>query len=361
MATPVNKLKLLIVVPSLGCGGLERNVSIICNYIDTERFDVTCAILNNSRPFFKITNPGVKVIDLKINNVRMSLFAILKLNRQIKPDILFATANHLNLFLAIFKWLFPKRLKIIARESSIVSVNTQRTWNPKIYHWLLRVFYKKIDLIICQSEYMREDLLKNYGVPVEKTRLIYNSVTVPDTGNDDNNAAPYVKLITVGRLSTEKGFERLIRSVSYLKIPYQFTIIGEGYNRPVLEALIEKLGLQGKVILAGRDNKPFALVHNPDLFLMGSFYEGFPNAMLEALAAGIPAVAFNSPGGIAELLVNNQNGILVDGNDEHDFAQAIEKALNHPFDKEEIRRSTLQKFSVNTMMDKWYTVFETLK
>lgn len=358
---PANKLKLLIVVPSLGCGGLERNVSIICNNIDTERFDVTLAVLNKKKPFFEITNPGVKVIDLEINNVRMSLFAILKLNRQIKPDILFATANHLNLFLAIFKWLFPKRLKIIARESSIVSVNTQRTWNPRIYHWLLRVFYKKIDLIICQSDYMREDLLKNYGIPVEKTRLIYNSVTVPDTGGRENEKLPFVNLITVGRLSPEKGFERLIRSVSKLKIPYRFTIIGEGYNRPALEALINQLGLQDKVILAGKDNRPFARVAHPDLFLMGSFYEGFPNAMLEALAAGIPAVAFNSPGGIAELLVNEKNGILVEGNDEIEFTAAIEKALSFPFDKKAIRESTLQKFSVNIMMEKWYDVFETLE
>ena len=361
MIDPSNKIKLLIVVPTLECGGLERNVTIICNNIDTSKYDVTLAVLNNANQFFKITNPAVNVIDLKINNVRMSLFAILKLSKKIRPAIILTTANHLNLFLAIFKWMFPKHVKIVARESSIVSVNTQRTWNPKLYHWLLRVFYKKTDLIVCQSEYMRNDLLKNYNVPEKRMQIIYNSVTSPEIVSDEGIKVPYAKLITVARLSTEKGLCRLIKAVSLLKIPYRFTIIGEGNMRSVLQDLITKLSLEKNVFLTGSCVQPFTKVPDPDLFLMGSYYEGFPNAMLEAIAAGIPTVAFNAPGGIAELLVNNENGILVEESDESEFAAAIEKALNYPFDKKKIQESTLQRFNVNAVMEQWYRIFDSLK
>ena len=357
-ATPIKKI--LIIVPTLECGGLERNVSIICNNIDTNKYDVTLAVLNNAQAFFKITNPAVKLIDLGIKNVRKSLFAIVKLSKKINPDIILTTANHLNLYLSMFKWMFPKKIKLVARESSIVSINTEQAPFPKLYHWLLRRFYKNTDLIICQSEFMRTDLLMHYHIPESKMRIIYNSVNPPLTKVDEQNENTTVQLITVARLSAEKGLDRLIRAVSHIKIPFRFTIIGEGNKRTELQNLINSLSLQQKVFLAGNSEYPFSVVSAPSLFLMGSHYEGFPNAMLEALAGGIPVVAFNAPGGIKELLVNNENGILVESNDEKVFAEAVTKALKFPFNREKIKASTLERFNINTIMKQWYDIFDTI-
>ena len=83
--------------------------------------------------------------------------------------------------------------------------------------------------------------------------------------------------------------------------------------------------------------------------------------MLEATAAGIPVVAFNAPGGIAELIVNYENGILVDGNDEQAFADAIQKALDFKFDKSKIQESALKRFNVDVIMGEWDRLFESLK
>ena len=350
--------KILIIVPTLECGGLERNVSIICNNIDTGKYDVTLAVLNNEHPFFTITNPGVKIIDLQIKNVRKSLFAIVRLSRKLNPDIILTTANHLNLYVSIFKWVFPKKMKLVARESSIVSINTEHAPFPALYHWLLRRFYKNTDLIICQSEYMRNDLIRHYHIPESKLRVIYNSVTIPDTNLNVRGDNEMAELITVARLSAEKGLDRLIRAVSHIKKPYRFTIIGEGSSRAALQELINDLSLQQNVFLAGSREKPFACVQSPSLFLMGSQYEGFPNAMLEALAAGIPVVAFDAPGGIGELLVNKENGLLVDSNDESKFAEAVEAALKFPFNREKIKATTLQRFNINAVMNKWYDIFD---
>lgn len=354
-AMPIRKI--LIVVPTLECGGLERNVSIICNNIDSNKYDVTLAVLNNANPFFTITNPGVKCIDLGIKNVRKSIFAIVRLSRNIKPDIILTTANHLNLYLAIFKWALPKGMKLIARESSIVSINTEQAPFPKLYHWLLRRFYKNTDLVICQSEYMLNDLARHYQIPGKNLRVIYNSVMPPVTNFSLAAESTVTELITVARLSAEKGLDRLIRAVSHVKIPCRFTIIGEGSYRGNLQQLIKDLSLQHKVFLAGSSEQPFAVVQAPSLFLMGSYYEGFPNAMLEALASGIPVVAFNAPGGIRELLINNENGLLVEGNDEIKFAEAIENALRFSFNRKEIKANTLQRFDINTIMKQWYEIF----
>lgn len=361
MIQKVAKIKLLIVVPTLECGGLERNVAMICNNMDTSKYDVTLAVLNNVNQFFTINNKDIQIIDLKILNARKSLFRILKLSRTIRPDIILSTANHLNLLFGIFKCLFPKRIKIIARESSIVSINTQRSWNPVIYHWLLRVFYKNIDIIICQSKYMQNDLIENYRIKIARTCIIQNAVIQPRITTEPNNTAAYYRLITVARLSKEKGLDRLIKAVSYLKVPFRFMIIGEGEMRNKLQALIIELSLQDHILLKGSREEPFAEMPNPDLFLMGSFYEGFPNAMLESTAAGIPVVAFNAPGGIAEQIVNYENGILVEGNDEKEFAKAIQQALDFDFNKKKIQETALKRFNVNAIMGEWDKLFESLK
>src|SRR5437868_14534393 len=118
--------KILIVVPSLECGGLERNVAFICNHIDTDKFEVTLAVINNSNRFYKISNPAIVIVDLQCGNVRSSLLKITRLAKKVQPSIILTTANHLNLLIAMFRPLFSRKLKIVARESSIISINSKR-------------------------------------------------------------------------------------------------------------------------------------------------------------------------------------------------------------------------------------------
>ena len=91
-------------------------------------------------------------------------------------------------------------------------------------------------------------------------------------------------------------------------------------------------------------------MEDADLFLLGSYYEGFPNALLEAGALGIPAIAFNVAGGIAEIIREGENGLLVDDNDIIGFAVAVKKGLSANFDRNKITEITNKRFSVNTML-----------
>jgi len=171
-----SKIKLCIIHPNLRCGGSEKFISTICNRINTNLFDVELYIFDNEKAFYEITNSSVKVARLQIKNVRRSLPAILKIVKKSRPDILFTASNHLNIFLCIFKFLLPKKLKLVARESSIVSINNKRSKYGKLYEMLVKRFYKNIDFIICQSRYMQDDLVKNYNIKTEKTTVIYNPV-----------------------------------------------------------------------------------------------------------------------------------------------------------------------------------------
>ena len=349
-----SKIKLLIFTPTLQCGGSEKYVSLLCNYIDTKKFDVTLCIINNAHPFYTINNAAIEIIDLQKKHVRTSLFALLKISTLKQPDIIFTTANHLNIYFALFRWLFSKKIKFIARESSVASINTKRAKLPTFYNWLIKKYYKKIDCIICQSQYMQQDLIDNYAVSENKTVVINNPVEeVAGT-----ILAPVVnKFVTVARLSEEKGIDRLIRSVAKLTMPFQFYIIGDGNKRGALRQLIESLHLQNKIFLQGRKENPFTGLEDAAFFLMGSHYEGFPNTLLEAGMLGIPVIAFNVPGGINEIINNGENGLLVKNNDEDAFSLAIEKAVLINFSRQQIKQTTQKRFSANDIVKKIANLF----
>ena len=339
------KIKLLIFTPTLECGGSEKYVSILCNNISEEKFDVTLMALNDAHPFYEIKNT-VEVIDLKVKRARNSLFAIKKIIKQKKPDIIYTVSNHLNLMIAMFRWALPRVKVIVARESSIVSINNRRTQFPALYNRLVKKYYRKLDHIISQSDFMQQDLVSNFKFPNNKITVIHNPV-------EDVQAvvAPQKnKLITVARLSEEKGIDRLIRSVAQLSIPFQYHIIGEGNKRMDLQNLINELQLQDKVFLDGEKINPYHNMDDAALMLSGSHYEGFPNALLEAGARGIPVVAFDAPGGTKEIITDGENGFLVKDNDEKAFGDAIERALSFNFDRNEIIDRTKKRYSINAIV-----------
>ena len=354
------KIKLLIFIPTLECGGAEKYVSRLCNNIDTTKFDITLAVLNNARPFYDI-NRSIEVIDLHKKRVSRSLFAIKKLIRQKQPDIVYTLVNHLNLLFAIFRRIFPRKMTIVGWESSIVSINTRRAPFPKLYNWLLKRYYRRLDHIICQSAYMQHDLVANYAIPENKTTVIHNPVEITGENNSGVTAntgkGKKYKFITVARLSEEKGIDRLVSAVAQLSVPFRYHIIGEGDQRKILQGLIDQLSQHDNIFLEGEKKYPYEGMEDADLALMGSWYEGFPNTLLEAGALGIPVIAFDAPGGIGEIIEEGVNGLLVNNNDENAFSSNIEKALQMDFDRNKIRESTIKRYDVKEIVAKTEALF----
>lgn len=357
MLSVQHKIKLLIFIPSLQCGGSEKYAAMLCNNIDTQKFAVTLAVLDNTAAFYTINNKAVEIVNLNVKAVRHSYFKIRQLVKKIQPGIIYTTANHLNLYFALFKIFFAPKTIIIARESSIVSINSKRAKYPVLYNWLVKRFYKRLDHIICQSVYMQEDLIANYSIEKNKTIVINN--TVEET-TIINSTVQKNKFITVARLSEEKGIDRLIQALSKLKTPFSYYIIGDGDKKAGLQNLVNTLQLQNNIFFEGQKQYPFESMEDAAFFLMGSYYEGFPNVLLEAGALGIPVIAFNVPGGINEIITAGQNGLLVKDDDPGVFAAAIEDAGNINFNRPAIKESTLRRFSVKTAVDETEKLFISL-
>lgn len=352
--TTGTKIRLLVFTPTLQCGGAEKFVSLFCSHINTTRFEVCLAVLDNTSPFYQLTNTAVQVIDLKENRVRYSLFKIKKLVKSYQPDIVFSTANHLNLYFAIFRNWFPGQVKFVARESSIISINSRRAAIPWLYNRLVKKYYRRFDLVFCQSAYMQQDMVQHYRVPEKKTAIVYNATAkIPVMPAIEMSKEEKVyKFVTACRLSEEKGVERLIHAVGLLMMPFVFYIVGDGDKKESLQKLADELQLGEKVVFLGQKQNPFEGMEDADLFLMGSYYEGLPNVLLEAGARGIPVLAFNVPGGIAEVITEGENGLLAEDNDLIGYAAAINKAVATEFNRNKIIESTQKRFSISTMMEK---------
>ncbi len=139
-------------------------------------------------------------------------------------------------------------------------------------------------------------------------------------------------IVSVGRLSPEKGYATLIEAFAQLRQTRaaRLTIIGEGDERGNLKALIEAKGLSADVSLPGHNPDPLSIVSQASLFVSSSSHEGLGNALIEAMACGVPAVATDAPYGPREILEGGRLGQLVPVGDAEALAEAMAATLDQP-------------------------------
>lgn len=172
------------------------------------------------------------------------------------------------------------------------------------------------------------------------------------------------RLLAVGRLSKEKQFERLIQafaSISPRHSDWMLRIVGEGPERAKLESLVAQLSVSGQVELPGRRTDINAEFMNADVFVLTSKFEGFPNALLEAMASGLPCVATDCPSGPSEISEQGRAALLVPIDDFSALECALDELMGNPVKRRELaelaRRSVMQRFSLDHILERWNKVF----
>lgn len=173
-------------------------------------------------------------------------------------------------------------------------------------------------------------------------------------------------LVAMGRLDPQKGFDLLLEAfatTTATRPGARLTIWGEGPERPALEARRDRLGLREAVRFPGVTRDPSGALQGADGFVLSSRYEGFPNVLCEALAAGVPAVAFDCPGGPAEILDGGRAGLLVPAGDVDALADGIGRLLDDPTLRDGLARrglETVRRFDPETVGRAWDEVVDRL-
>jgi glycosyltransferase involved in cell wall biosynthesis len=215
------------------------------------------------------------------------------------------------------------------------------TWTSRkarLYNELDRWSLRAAHRVITVSVPFREELVAK-GVRREKIEIVHNAID-PEWGASDAQksaalraqlgiAADRKVILIVGRLSLEKDHLTLLEAVRLLDVPFQLLIVGEGPERGSIEERIRALNLSGSVTMAGQQSSAEPYYRIADVAVLSSRSEGSPNALLEAMAAGVPVVA-TRVGGIPEMVTDNESALLIEPGDAGAMANAISALLTDP-------------------------------
>jgi glycosyltransferase involved in cell wall biosynthesis len=230
------------------------------------------------------------------------------------------------------------------------------------YLWLERVANRQADCLVANSRAVQQDVVTQEGVPSERIRVIYNGIEVgpylaaADPTLRESLGIPEGALVVtvVANLIHYKGhrvFLQACRQILDVLPGVQILLIGEGPCRGDLEQLTRRLRLEGSIrFLGSRSNVP-ALLALADVSVLPSLEEGFPNAVLEAMAAGKPVVA-SLVGGIPEAVVHGTTGLLVPPGDPAALAEAILALLEDPVRAEAMGRAGRERVASRFGMDR---------
>lgn len=337
------KKKVFFLLSSLGIGGSEKVFWLLAQNFDKSKYDVSIVILNSRNDYLQKDLKDVSIIDLQTINASRSFFALCKLMRKERPHAVFSTAAHINILLALVS-VFVKINKLVGRESNIYQQIAQfGGFSTKFWGLFVNVCYKRFDAIVCQSVEMKESFLQNFTIPTKKLIILANPVIMADTMRSE--AEPGNKLIFVARLSAEKGHDRLLNILFNLPDDFTLTLAGDGELKEDIQKQINVLGLQNRVSMLGTITNVSQVIAQNNVSVLSSYTEGFPNVVLESLAAGVPVVTFRV-GGINEIIKPGFNGFVAEQGDVDAFKDYLLLACSRKWDAAEIRKDVLNRFSV---------------
>jgi glycosyltransferase involved in cell wall biosynthesis len=229
--------------------------------------------------------------------------------------ILLGTAHGLNIFLPFIK---NKLLKTIASEH----MNYMAA--PFFSRAVRRIIYPLIDAVVV----LTSSDAKNYAYH-KNVKVIPNSLSfIPEKRAD----LTHKRILAVGRLTNQKGFDMLIEAVSLIKSQcdgWEVKIIGSGEDEEHLQRQIDRLHLNKLVTISQPTKDMINEYINASIFVLSSRYEGLPMVLIEAKSCGLPIVSFNCPNGPAEIVNNNEDGFLVARNDISQLANCISELITN--------------------------------
>ncbi len=240
------------------------------------------------------------------------LWAMRAMSREFRADVVLSFLTHVNVA-ALLATRGLRVRTVVAERTYPPAMDVGPVW-PKVR----RISYPWASKVVMQTSlgltWLAGDLPRVHGVVIPNPCLFPLPSNEPRLEPEAVVANHRRLLVAAGRLGEEKGFNLLIKAFKALAsrfTEWDLAILGEGAKREALEEQVATAGLTGRVFLPGRVGNLGDWYERADLYAMSSRFEGFPNALLEALSYGVPAVSFDCETGPADLIETGRNGYLV--------------------------------------------------
>lgn len=363
--------KVLFLIDSLNDGGAEK---ILLDIIDNLNADKYCVDLKTvwKRGYYTDKLPSSINYSSIINELDDSLFSRI-INCFFEGVLHFFNGRLLHFFFIRDKYdveiafLEGASTKLVSgarcKKIAWVHVNMERNrWYEQFYHSAkqLKNTYNSFDKICCVSEELKK-IFDSRIYQSEKSVVVHNPIDAQEICALSNEESCIkltgdgIKIITVGRLEHEKGFDRLINIASSLtEKGYRFSIfiLGEGSQREQLKEQCIRMGVDGVIHFLGFASNPYSVVKQADLFVCSSRTEGFSTAVTEAIILGIPVVTTNCAG-MDELLQSGRFGLITDNEE-----MALESSIKSIFDNSDVLRVLRDKAAIGA---EYYASVDTIK
>jgi len=347
-------MKIIFVLQSLRKGGAERVVSLLSQTLENDGHKVTIVLFRNMIEYeyggetISIDSPPSSFKIVKVFRLKERVKKLREIFNKEKPDLIFSFVESSNF------------ASILTGEKVVVSIRN----NPLKKHtfWqrsLIKLLYKKNNVlkIVAVSNEIAEILKEKFGL--DNVVSIPNPVIMDKKYEVREYLGEYHPFIlAVGRLHPQKNFQMLIKAFMKTKASKEakLLIVGEGDERESLEKLIISLNAKNKVFLIGKRDNIKDYYKQASLFVLSSNYEGFPNALAEALSFGVPSIATECPTGPKEMINNFENGILTPVGNAFFMKYAIDRLYFDETLKRKFRlngRKSVENLKVEKIARRW--------
>lgn len=362
-------MRIVFLTSSMGAGGAERVATTLCNAWVARGDSVTLIATfsgGGERPFYRISDAvefmylANAIGDRKkgiVSSLRR-LAALRKLIVQRQPHVIVSFLPNVNVA-AVISTAFL-RIPVIICERSDPSSRSY-PWHLKL---LCKLSYPFANMLTVQTESVARKIREIFpGLGV--IRIAPNPLPEAVAEIARSRCSERKILLSLGRLSREKQVDKLVRAFGAVAASFpdwDMYIYGDGPLSANLARQIADEGLAARVLLKGRTDVPWKVMADADAFVLVSAYEGFPNALLEAMGIGLPCVAFDCPSGPREITANGQDAFLVPLNDREGLVRALERIMADGELRAALGRraqeSVRKRFGLPRIMQQWDAFFK---
>ncbi|GAB4490883.1 MAG: glycosyltransferase [Thermodesulfovibrionales bacterium] len=366
----MRRLKVLHVIATLPVGGVEHQLLTLLKHYDRQRIEpLVCTLAEPGQLAGEIESGGVRVVPLGGLGHSFSpglVRSLAALMRQERADVVRTHQYHANLYGRI-------AARLAGAPCVVASVHNLYTRDRKLHRRLFNNILSRVsDRIIAVSGAVKDDILRYDRISGDRVEVIYNGIEPERLRSGDGGRVraefgipggdPVVG--TVGRLTVQKGHRYLLEAMAQVTRQHpraRLCIVGDGPERAGLAAEAGRLGIADRVVFTGSRRDIPDLLAMFDVFAFPSLWEGLPNALIEAMAAGRAVVGASIPP-VREVLREGETGVLVPEKDAAALAEAVSGLLADPGRARgygaAAQKDAAERFSITSTVRRYEALFE---